>query len=1206
MARRSLRASAKGIQKAKLALERKNLTQKAIAYELAIAAWATVNKFFNGKPVERPIFLEICEQLELDWQEIAENPVRESETTAQKQETAGVEFLIAGAIAASDNIYAIVQVNAQRTRTALDPYILPLVRRETLLEKCLKQIRIGAIEGKRRVIPILGAAGYGKSTILGLIYDELSQELRELGKGWITLARCDDLIESVDSFATELGEKISNQRESIVEIAKRLTEERERGILLIDTLDIVLTKPLVPVLRHLFLQLLELGTTIVFTCRDADYSNFFEPYHESFAGFRECVQDGCKITLFEETEVKQAARKFVELRLGYTTAESQNSFADKIIALSADSVSLQEIVRNPLLLALLCDLFAESENVPEDLTVSQLYEKYWDWKITTVRQNWQSQHLGMAKERLCLKIAATLYKNSGECLRDFAYENNLELNETEFLAYTSLKSDGILKDLGASRVGFFHQTFLEYAIARWLNSTESGEIAKDELKNDIITTQLANSRYYIWPIFRQLLTLVTLAEFYHLVRELDKTILLPFRSVAFASVSRIEPESSTILLELLEIALIKDFAFQETLLSVANSAPRRHSTTVWEVVVTLLANVGKELINRATEITADLLSRLETPRSQRFEQALTAIQNLAVASESSSIEDRYHVWGKFIGHYYNNSLKLPNQAIEVEILLSLKKRYFEFGSNLRSIVVELYLKADIPEALKTDFCLMILSRSPSESFKEKWPSIELLSQLLPNWILADNSGWGSTFWSALHTPLDKRWMEVSATAIGRIAATQTELLHTITYDLFSSSQQPVSPDSSRSNLIALTTAIEAGGANSVASLLLKIPTDNITASRISTLVLVFRSLAESNPTINAELQVKLVEWITPLINQYPIDIMRGIDILAVKFTSMQPIYGQLLAKTLPILPTKKSQQILAKIKYIPAKIIPYLQDNIASKECRVALLKIYEEQANQDIPEAISKLLQLCRDASREVALDASWAILKLVEQQKTIETADLLNILAAKSPVVGVRQNILQAFITIANTGIVSTADYLEAFQILSPDSAPEVINLLYKLAETSIWNSLNGMRDIDAEIAQAVFNLTQRIVAENNQSMISMITQSAFITLNQMTVLQKTELISLIIISTRNLLRLTDISRKIDKSIVTGLLSKLAKFKDDLLTDIVREDMAQLPVANQVAIIVAIAHSQGKNSALLDKILQSNIFPDEVKSRIIRERGV
>lgn len=103
--------------------------------------------------------------------------------------------------------------------------------------------------------------------------------------------------------------------------------------------------------------------------------------------------------------------------------------------LSADSVSLQEIVQNPLLLALLCDLFAELGNVPEDLTVSQLYETYWNWRIAKVRYNLRSGYLGKVKEKLCLQIAETLYKKSGERLRDFIYESNFDLNEAEFSGY---------------------------------------------------------------------------------------------------------------------------------------------------------------------------------------------------------------------------------------------------------------------------------------------------------------------------------------------------------------------------------------------------------------------------------------------------------------------------------------------------------------------------------------------------------------------------------------------------------------------------------------------------------------------------------------------------------------------------------------------------------------------------------------------------
>lgn len=56
------------------------MTQKALAYENAIASWATVSKFFNCKPIDRSIFIEICERLDLDWQDIVAPFLEEEET----------------------------------------------------------------------------------------------------------------------------------------------------------------------------------------------------------------------------------------------------------------------------------------------------------------------------------------------------------------------------------------------------------------------------------------------------------------------------------------------------------------------------------------------------------------------------------------------------------------------------------------------------------------------------------------------------------------------------------------------------------------------------------------------------------------------------------------------------------------------------------------------------------------------------------------------------------------------------------------------------------------------------------------------------------------------------------------------------------------------------------------------------------------------
>ncbi|WP_293183648.1 hypothetical protein [Microcoleus sp. PH2017_38_RDM_U_B] len=256
---------------------------------------------------------------------------------------------------------------------------------------------------------------------------------------------------------------------------------------------------------------------------------------------------------------------------------------------------------------------------------------------------------------------------------------------------------------------------------------------------------------------------------------------------------------------------------------------------------------------------------------------------------------------------------------------------------------------------------------------------------------------------------------------------------------------------------------------------------------------------------------------------------------------------------------------------------------------------------------SISELAKLCLDSSRDVALDASAAILALAEQKKQIQLQQLLLILA-KSPLVGVRQNCLKSFIEKVNSQVVATSEIIAVFETLANDSTAEIVQLLYKLIDTAIWNHPSGVNTIDPDLAEATFELTRRIVKSSNQDVISMGAASALIALNQIALLEKREFMPQIGTCTRTLLRIVDISRKVDKLVVTGLLTKIAKFDSEFLAAIVREDLivgdSLMPVPNQCAVAVAVANDCGKNSPLLDEILNDGRIPNEVKSRIIRDR--
>ena len=74
MAKRSLKASPTGIQKAKRAFALTGWTQDILAGEVNLKTRQPIWRFFTGQSVDRQIFMELCHILDLDWREIAADP----------------------------------------------------------------------------------------------------------------------------------------------------------------------------------------------------------------------------------------------------------------------------------------------------------------------------------------------------------------------------------------------------------------------------------------------------------------------------------------------------------------------------------------------------------------------------------------------------------------------------------------------------------------------------------------------------------------------------------------------------------------------------------------------------------------------------------------------------------------------------------------------------------------------------------------------------------------------------------------------------------------------------------------------------------------------------------------------------------------------------------------------------------------------------
>ena len=81
---RSLKVGKQYLEQVKLAIKRNNFpSQRALAIDLGLAL-STVSRFLTGKTVDYATFVDICEHLKLDWQEVADLGEEDSPTVTKK------------------------------------------------------------------------------------------------------------------------------------------------------------------------------------------------------------------------------------------------------------------------------------------------------------------------------------------------------------------------------------------------------------------------------------------------------------------------------------------------------------------------------------------------------------------------------------------------------------------------------------------------------------------------------------------------------------------------------------------------------------------------------------------------------------------------------------------------------------------------------------------------------------------------------------------------------------------------------------------------------------------------------------------------------------------------------------------------------------------------------------------------------------------
>jgi hypothetical protein len=391
-----------------------------------------------------------------------------------------------------DTLVAEVTARSAAARNAARPEIIPNVD------------RIGELR-ERLISPlvILGVGGYGKSVLLGQLFDMFERT----GDGITLFLPCTRVpatatLDDLDALDRALGNVALDSREArpLTEILATLAA-RHRVRVLIDTLDLLVREENADDLAFLLRQLGR-DCELVLTCREDEWRDYLEAEPDIVSGLY-------RMPKLSPDDVIEWARRYVS-SIGLAEPR-QRVFLDSLRAPGGRGVT--EVCASPLRLAMACDIYARQGPIPADLTVTQLYERYWSLRIEVDRRGRRTR-AARVQQQTAEAVAAEVWGVSRSRFVEFVTGDTGDPT-----ALQALVSDSVLTRIGG-RYGFFHQTYAEFAVARLIMRTGTDE----DLNR--LGTGLADGLASYWPIAKHLLMLTMSADRYQLM-----SAMVPVRSV---------------------------------------------------------------------------------------------------------------------------------------------------------------------------------------------------------------------------------------------------------------------------------------------------------------------------------------------------------------------------------------------------------------------------------------------------------------------------------------------------------------------------------------------------------------------------------------------------------------------------------------------------------------------------------------------------
>ena len=365
---------------------------------------------------------------------------------------------------------ATLMAASMRAREATRPKYMPAVDRR-------REFGLGQDGNIATPLVILGEGGAGKSVVAGDL-------VRWTGEDCL-LVPCSRIpanadLGTSDAINIALGDAASDSRDGVplTEIVSILPGST---LVAIDTIDLLLRFDTADNLLHLITQLKELRP-LVLTSREQEWTDLLG--RDSFPAHR--------LGLLSSDQIDE----WVEVYLGaqeHVTDETRQSFRNSIQR--AVRAGGRVLLGSPIRLAMACALYAADGAVPAGLSVPQLYRDYWDENVDRDRRSRRRTADAEAQQHAAMEVAARIWQSSSGHFVEYVGTSGLPGS-----AVQDLLSSGVLRSNGALLVGYFHQTFAEFAVARHL-AVNGTDLDAQALQNALAANSPAHwgiARYLGW------------------------------------------------------------------------------------------------------------------------------------------------------------------------------------------------------------------------------------------------------------------------------------------------------------------------------------------------------------------------------------------------------------------------------------------------------------------------------------------------------------------------------------------------------------------------------------------------------------------------------------------------------------------------------------------------------------------------------------